>query len=78
MAEKVAPSKNDLHRLYLSCKLAQKKLEYRRRHCPYRHINVSSFTISMASPERAIGSQCYKFAKQMPKEVLEGNFMMES
>lgn len=74
MAKKVALSKHDSHRPYLSCKLVQKKLGFHRRHCPYRHVNVSSFTISMASPERTIGSQCYKFAKQVPKEVLEGYF----
>jgi hypothetical protein len=57
MAEKVTHSEHDSHRPSLSCKLVQKKLEYRRRrHCPYRHINVSSLTISMVSPERAIGS----------------------
>lgn len=42
MAEKVALSKHDSHRPYLSRMLVQKKLEYRR-HCPYGHVNISSF-----------------------------------
>src|SRR5271155_2623861 len=75
MAEKVALSKHDSHRPYLGCKLVQKKLECHCCHCPYRHVNVSSFLqYRWQVLSERLGSQCYKFAKQVPKEVLEENF----